>query len=93
MAGHCPVEWILPSPLFSQGRHVKTGQLAAIKVMDVTEVCSLTQGGGQAVQGAPREGGREEDGLLCPGPRVAVHLSSSQCCPRGGSEGRGCDPA
>lgn len=24
--------------LFMQGRHVKTGQLAAIKVMDVTEV-------------------------------------------------------
>lgn len=24
-----------------KGRHVKTGQLAAIKVMDVTEVCSL----------------------------------------------------
>lgn len=26
------------SLLFVQGRHVKTGQLAAIKVMDVTEV-------------------------------------------------------
>jgi hypothetical protein len=27
---------------FLKGRHTKTGQLAAIKVMDVTEVCLFT---------------------------------------------------
>lgn len=31
---------------FSQGRHVKTGQLAAIKVMDVTEVGNEVGKGG-----------------------------------------------
>lgn len=38
--------WSLTVPLlfsFHQGRHVKTGQLAAIKVMDVTGVrCTFT---------------------------------------------------
>lgn len=33
---------LLMFPLFLQGRHTKTGQLAAIKVMNVTEVSAAT---------------------------------------------------
>lgn len=42
----CPHFYLLSVFVFFQGRHVKTGQLAAIKVMDVTGVCvthTLTQ--------------------------------------------------
>lgn len=38
-------------PFCAQGRHVKTGQLAAIKVMDVTEVgSSMGRGGGWSIE-------------------------------------------